>query len=100
MKKGSSPFFTPFCISKEYITLNYLAKLQIKKGVIFLFIQYMKNFKWVIIVSVIVLLILLVVMIFHHRYQPEEREYSGLFVKGGLNSNGYLHQAQEKGYIV
>jgi len=40
----------------------------------------MKNFKWVIIVSVIVLLLVVVVIFLRHSSQQEEREYGGLFV--------------------
>ena len=67
-----------------------------------MFIQYMKNFKRVIIVSIIMLLmaVALIALIAHRNSQPEEREFSGVFVRSVYNCNGHLYQAQEKSNVI
>jgi len=74
-----------------------------EKGVIFLFIQYMKNFKRVIIACVIMLLAAaIVIVLLRHRLQQghEEREFSGMFVRGVCSNDGHLYQTQEKGDFI
>ena len=66
-----------------------------------MFNQYMKNMKWVIIACVIMLLaavVIVIAVLWYQSQQPEEREFSGMFVKGGFH--GHLYQAQEEGDFI